>query len=96
MFDPSFHKLLLRYVIKIHVHKIKVKLCKAVIFCMLVTYTATGLDKSRTCIREVLKIMNFTNYRNLLFFNKYAHEHNTLFQFTEYVKELYEIRHAVL
>ena len=34
-----------------------------------------GLDKSRTCVLDVLEIINFTNYRTPLFFNKYAHEH---------------------
>ena len=34
-----------------------------------------GLDKSRTCVPEVLEIINFTNCRTRLFFNKYVYEH---------------------
>ena len=34
-----------------------------------------GLDKSRRCVRDVLEMMNCTNCRTSLFFNKYAHEH---------------------
>ena len=42
-----------------------------------------GLDKSRTCVPEVLEIINFTNCCTRLFF---------IFQFTEYMKQLQEIR----
>ena len=34
-----------------------------------------GVDKSRTCARDVLEIINFTNCRFECFFNKFAHEH---------------------
>ena len=34
-----------------------------------------GLDKSRTYVRDVLRIINFINCRTWLFFNKYAYEH---------------------
>ena len=35
----------------------------------------TGLDKLHMCVRDILKIKNFTNCCTWLFFNKYAHEH---------------------
>ena len=34
-----------------------------------------GLDKSCMYVRDVLKIINFINYRTWLFFNLYANEH---------------------
>ena len=47
-----------------------------------------GLDKLRTCVRYVLEIINFTDYRTGLFSNKYFT--NTFFQFLEYVKQSHE------
>ena len=37
-----------------------------------------GLEKSRTCVRDMLEIINFTNCLTWLFFNKYVHEHTFL------------------
>ena len=34
----------------------------------------SGLDKSRTCVPNVLKIKNLTNWQTWLFFDKYAHK----------------------
>ena len=39
------------------------------------TDTCTVLDKSPMCICDAIKIMNFTNCCNSLFFTKYAHKH---------------------
>ena len=34
-----------------------------------------GLDKSRTCVRNVVKIENFTNSHTWFYFNEYVHGH---------------------
>ena len=39
-------------------------------------FNMPGVDKSRTCVRYVLEIINFTNCRTWLFSKKYVHEHN--------------------
>ena len=39
-------------------------------------FNMPGVDKSRTCVRYVLEIINFTNCRTWLFSNKYIHEQN--------------------
>ena len=39
-------------------------------------FNMPGVDKSRTCVRYALEIINFTNCRTWLFSNKYVHEHN--------------------
>ena len=39
-------------------------------------FNMPGGDKSRTCVRYVLEIINFTNCRTWLFSNKYIHEQN--------------------
>ena len=55
---------------------------------------ATGLDKSRTCICDVLEMINFTNCRTQLFFNKYTHEHT--FSIPKYMKQLKKLDILVL
>ena len=40
-----------------------------------------GGDKSRTYLRYVVEIINFTNYRAWLFFNKHIHKQNFSFSF---------------
>ena len=34
-----------------------------------------GLDKSRTCVHDILEMKHFTKCSILSFFNKYTHEH---------------------
>ena len=41
--------------------------------------TCPGIDKSRTCVRDALLIINFTNCCTWIFFKKYAHEHTFSF-----------------
>ena len=36
----------------------------------------TDLEKSLTCVPDVLEIINFADCRTLVFFSKYAHEHS--------------------
>ena len=38
-------------------------------------YWTAGHEKLRTCVRDMLEIMNFTNCRIWLFFNRYTLEH---------------------
>ena len=54
-----------------------------------------GLDKSRSCIRHILEIINFASFAVLDYFFTSTFT-NTSFQCPEYVKQSYEISLLVL
>ena len=55
--------------------KFAVKLVNFCNFILLRCYYNKNEVKSSMCVRDVLEIINFTNCRTWLFFNKYAQEH---------------------
>ena len=56
--------------------------------------TVTGLDLSRTCVRDVYETINFGSCRTWLFLNKHIHEHTTFSIFS--VREVTLRNHAYI